>query len=254
MDLGLSDKRALVTGGTRGIGRAIVELLLSEGCHVAFCARDADQVRSTEQMLTREDGPRVLGRAVDVTDAPALTTFVDSAASELEGLDIVVCNVSALAGAPDAAAWRAALEVDVLGTLNTVEPALPHLRRSKSPAIVAIASTAGLELWGGVRAYNSMKAALINYISSLSSTLAGEGIRANTVSPGTIFFEGGVWDNRRKADPEFFNNALAQNPMGRMGTPQEVANAVAFLASPAASFISGTNLVVDGALTRRVQY
>jgi 3-oxoacyl-[acyl-carrier protein] reductase len=119
---------------------------------------------------------------------------------------------------------------------------------------VAIASTAGLEFWFGVRAYNSLKAAVVNYVSALSTTHADKGIRANTVSPGTILFEGGNWDRRRTEAPDIYRRALELNPTGRMGTPEEVARAVAFLASPAASFITGANLVVDGALTRRVQY
>ena len=131
---------------------------------------------------------------------------------------------------------------------------MPHLEDSDAAAIVTISSVAGVESFGGVRPYNSVKAALINYTSNLANALAAQGIRANCVSPGTIFFEGGVWDQRRLNDPETYEAALARNPTGRMGTAEEVADAVAFLASPLSGFTTGANLVVDGGITQRVQY
>lgn len=253
MDLGLKGKKAIVTGGTRGIGRAIAMELAGEGCDVAICARDAGRVTEAVAALA-EKGVTATGGAVDVSDSQSFRHWVTNAAEELGGLDILVPNVSALAPAPDEDSWRLGLEIDILGTVRAVEAAMPFLQRSNSAAIVAIASTAALESFGGVRSYNAIKAALINYISSLSSALASKGIRANTVSPGTIYFEGGVWHKRRQEAPELFDMALGRNPMGRMGTPEEVAKAVVFLASPAAGFITGANLVVDGALTQRVQF
>jgi NAD(P)-dependent dehydrogenase (short-subunit alcohol dehydrogenase family) len=183
-----------------------------------------------------------------------LRAFIARAADELGGLDILVPNVSAMGTAPGEESWRAGMEVDILGTVRSVEAALPYLERSGAGAIVAISSVAAVTAFGGVRPYNAVKAALIAYIAALSVELAPKGIRANTVSPGTIYFEGGVWHQREREAPDFFKSALGRNPMGRMGTPQEVANAVAFLASPAASFVTGTNLIVDGALSRRVQF
>lgn len=253
MELGLKGKRAVITGGTRGIGRAIAERLADEGCAIGLCARDAAAVGATVEALGAT-GAVATGRALDVADGDALRGWIADAAEELGGLDIIVPNVSALAGTPDIASWRLGFELDVLGTVHAVEAALPFLERSDGAAIVAIASTAGVESFGGVRPYNTVKAAVINYISNLSQALAAKGIRANTVSPGTIFFEGGVWDQRRKEAPELYETALGLNPMGRMGTPEEVANAVAFLASPSASFTTGANLIVDGGITRRVQY
>ncbi len=253
MDLGLKGKRALVTGGTRGIGRAIVDALAGEGADVAFCARDAAAVEQTVAGLG-QSGVRVSGAALDVTDGEGLPAWIDGVAAEFGGIDIVVANVSALSGTPGEEGWRRGFEVDVLATVRTVDAALPHLEKSEAGSIVAIASTAALESFGGVRAYNSVKAAVINYVSSLASALAPQGIRANTVSPGSIFFEGGVWDTRKREQPEIFEAVLARNPMGRMGTPEEVARAVSCLAGPSASFITGANLVVDGGLTQRVQY
>ncbi len=253
MDLGLKGLRALVTGGTRGIGRAIVDRLAEEGAHVAFCARDAGQVTATMEAV-EASGVRASGAAIDVGDGDALAAWIDTAVDALGGLDIVIPNVSALGSVLGDEGWRRGFEIDIMATVHTVEAALPHLQGSDAGSIVVISSTAALEAFGGVRPYNAVKAALINYTSSLSSALASKGIRANTVSPGTIYFEDGVWGRREREDPEVFKMALSRNPTGRMGRPEEVANAAVFLASPAASFITGANLVVDGGLTQRVQY
>jgi 3-oxoacyl-[acyl-carrier protein] reductase len=253
MDLGLQGKKALVTGGSRGIGRAIAEGLAGEGADIAICARNEGPLQEVVAELGGR-GVTAIGSAVDVADGAALKAWIESAASDLGGLDVVVANVSALGAAASEEAWRQSFEIDLLGTVRTVEAALPFLKRSENAAIVAISSIAGIEFFGGVRAYNALKAGLINYASSLASALAESGIRVNTVSPGTIFFEGGVWHRRQLEEPETHAAALAMNPMGRMGSAQEVANAAVFLSSPAASFISGTNLLVDGALTRGVQF
>jgi 3-oxoacyl-[acyl-carrier protein] reductase len=131
---------------------------------------------------------------------------------------------------------------------------MPALEKSDAGAIVAISSIAAVESSGSVRPYNAVKAAVIAYVSNLAGALASRNIRANCVSPGTIYFEGGVWHQRELDAPEIYKGALAGNPMGRMGSAEEVANAVVFLASPAASFVTGTNLIVDGAFTNRVQF
>ena len=252
MDLHLKGKRALVTGGTKGIGRAIAFGLAAEGCDVALCARDEDAVRDTVAEL-RLAGVSAHGEALDVGNAEALAGFVANTAQRFKGLDIVVCNASALASGSDEDAFRQAFEIDLMHTRNACEAALPHLEKSGNGSIVAISSISGSEDYGyGSSAYGTMKAALFFYIKSLARHVAPKGIRANVVSPGTTLFEGGYWDRVRQKDPERFARNVAENPFGRMARPEEIADAVVFLSSDRASFVSGTNLVVDGTLTMRI--
>jgi len=252
MDLGLKGLRAVVTGGTKGIGRAICETLVAEGAHVAFCARNADEVAQAVQAMSVH-GPSVTGTTLDVADGEALARWVAGAAADFGGLDIVVANVSALAIANDEAAWRKGFDVDMMGTVRLVNAALPFLEKSAHASIVTISSVSGREIDFASGPYGAFKAAIVHYTQGLAYHLAGKHIRANTVSPGNTYFAGGVWNQIEHGNPELFKTALAMNPTGRMGTPQEMANAAVFLASPAASFITGTNLVVDGALTKGVQ-
>jgi 3-oxoacyl-[acyl-carrier protein] reductase len=253
MDLGLAGRRVLVTGGTKGIGRAIVEQFIAEGAHVAFCARNAAEVRATAATLS-EGGGVAYGSALDVSDGPALATWVADAAASLGGIDIVVPNVSALAVAGDEAAWNAGFQTDIMGTVRVVDAAMPFLATSDAASIVIISSVSGREVDFAAGPYGAFKAALIHYAQGLAFQLAGKNIRANTVSPGNTYFPGGVWERIEQGNPALFAQSLALNPTGRMGRPEEVARAAVFLASPAASFITGTNLVVDGALTRGVQF
>jgi 3-oxoacyl-[acyl-carrier protein] reductase len=244
MDLGLDGKRFLVTGGTRGIGRAVVEGLLAEGAEVAYCARTVDDDTAV---------PSAVGTAVDVADTAAVTAWVAHTTETLGGIDGLVANVSALAIPDNPENWRASFEVDLMGTVGLVNAALPFLTDSRG-SIVTISSVSGREIDFAAGPYGTVKAAIIHYTQGLAYQLAAQGVRANTVSPGNTYFPGGVWPSIEENDPELFATALGLNPTGRMATPQEVANAVVFLSSSAASFITGTNLVVDGALTRGVQF
>jgi NAD(P)-dependent dehydrogenase (short-subunit alcohol dehydrogenase family) len=177
---------------------------------------------------------------------------------ELGGLDILVSNVSAMGGLSGDEGWRRYFEIDLLGTVHAVEAARPWLEKSDAAAIVVIASIAAIEVGhdvfpdGFLQAYGAMKAALTNYTAEISRTLGPLGIRANAVSPGQIYFPGGVWQRREAEGNPMVQKALAKIRLGRFGRPEDVARAVAFLASPAASFVSGANLVIDGAFTRRV--
>ena len=251
MDLQLTGKRVLVTGGTRGIGRAVVETFVDEGATVGFCARGAGDVADTEKAL--QPSGTVKGSVVDVGDAAALDRWVRESAEAFGGLDVVVANVSALAIPDTDENWEASLNVDLMHTVRLVKSAMPYLERSDAAAIVAVSSVSGREADFAAGPYGTAKTAIVGYIQGLALQLAGKGIRANTISPGNTFFPGGVWETIKDHNTELYDMALGLNPTGRMGTPEEMAAAVVFLASPRSSFTSGTNLVVDGALTRGIQ-
>jgi 3-oxoacyl-[acyl-carrier protein] reductase len=255
MDLGLTGKKAIVTGGSRGIGRRICELLAEEGCDLALCARGKAGVEEAVTGLAGK-GVRAHGEVVDVADTTALRAWVADAVRQLGGLDVFVANVSAFGMAMDEDSWRRSFDIDVMGTVAGVEAAIPHLEKSPAGAIVVVGTTGALEMYGAgyVRPYAAVKAALVPYVKGIARSLAPKGVRANLVSPGNIYFKGGVWHTVEERNPETFKMMLSLNPMGRMGTPEEVANAVVFLASPRAGFITGTNLIIDGALTQRVQF
>ena len=252
MDLGLKGLRAIVTGGSKGIGRRCAELFAAEGAHVALCARDAAEVEATVAALEAR-GVTAFGQAVDVADKAALEAWVAASADALGGIDMVVANVSALAVDDSEEAWRRGFETDLMHTVRTVNAALPQLEASKAASITIIASVSGREIDFTGPAYGAFKAALVHYAQGLAHRLAGRGIRANTVSPGNTYFEGGIWQWIERNNAALFAEAMALNPTGRMASPEEIARGVVFLASPASSFTTGTNLVIDGALTRGVQ-
>lgn len=256
MDLGLKGKKAVITGGSRGIGRAIAETFAGEGCNVAICARSADQLHEAVEAL-KAKGVSAFGGEVDVADESRLENWISEAAGQLGGIDILVSNVGAMAIGADADAWRQNLNVDVLGLVHLVEAGLPHLEKAAEQngdaAVIAIGSTASVAA-SEPSSYGAIKGALVHYIKGVAKQNAAKKIRANVVSPGMVYFEGGVWHKVEQFMPEYFKDALARNPMGRMASPQEIANAVVFLASPRSSFTTGINLNVEGALTDRVNY
>jgi 3-oxoacyl-[acyl-carrier protein] reductase len=253
MDLGLKGKRAIVTGGSKGIGRRCADIFADEGAHVAICARNQAEVDATVAGL-RAKGVVAHGAALDVSDKAALEGWVADAAKALGGIDIVVPNVSALDMGDTEEAWRHEFEIDLLHTVRTVNAAMPHLEKSDAPSIVVISSVSGREVDFTSPAYGATKAALIHYAQGLAYKLAGKMIRVNSVSPGNTYFDGGIWQWIENNNPELFKQALGLNPTGRMATAEEIARGVVFLASPASSFTTGTNLVIDGALTKGVQF
>ena len=249
MDLGLNGKRAIVTGATRGIGRAIAERLTAEGARVAICARDEAAVAEA----IGEIGGDTMGSAVNVRDADAYKAWLENTVAALGGVDVFVANVSGGGGMDSEKNWWRCFELDVLHTVRGCEALLPALKESGDGAIVIIGSTNAVEFFGGPMAYNAMKAALVNYSNQLSQFVRGEGVRVNTVSPGPVYFEGGAWEMIQGTMPKFYESTVRRIPAGKMGTPEEVANVVTFLASPAASLVTGTNLIADNGYTKRVQ-
>ncbi|MBT9500923.1 MAG: SDR family oxidoreductase [Burkholderiaceae bacterium] len=242
MDLGLKGLRAVVTGGSAGIGAAVVRTLAAEGCDVAFCARTPARIDAALTALQGLPG-RVQAEAVDVTDTAQFQAWL----AKLDGFDIFVANVSALSGD-----WAAALATDIRATVEATEAALTYLQRSPHGALTYIGSKAGSLAAPNSAAYGAAKAAMAHYMKSLSARLL-PAVRVNTVSPGDTLFDGGLWDRVRRDEPGVFQKVLQRNPMQRLATAEEIARVVAFVSSPAASFVAGANWYVDGGSIQHVQ-
>ncbi|NNC80460.1 MAG: SDR family oxidoreductase [Acidimicrobiales bacterium] len=250
MDLGLDGKRAIITGGSRGIGLEIARTLIAEGSSVAICARGASGVEEAVAEL----GDRAWGSAVDVSNPDEYTEWMGHAIDHLGGLDIFIGNVAFTPDADAETRWKAAFDVDLMHCVRGCTAARSALADSDWGSIVLISSVSNAmtELPEEERAYGAMKAALVSYAGQLAQELAAEGTRVNSVSPGPVFFEGGVWDQIRTAEPEFYEFALTLPALGRLGTPEEVARTVAFVASPASSFTTGSNIRLDGGTLKTV--
>jgi len=256
MDLGLKGRNAVVLGGTRGIGRAIAETLAGEGAGVAVCARNAEQVAATIAEL-KAKGVRATGAPLDLTDAAALKSWIADAAKELGSIDMLFSNAGAMAQGGDPASWEQNFRLDVLGAVNAFEAAQQFLEASGAKtgdaAFIIISSVSAAQA-DTASSYGPIKAALVHMAKGLARQHAARKIRVNVVSPGTVYFKGGIWNMVERDMPKRYQDALARNPTGRMATPQEIANAAVFLASPASSFTTGSNLVVDGAISNRVNF
>lgn len=252
MDLGLKGKRALVTGGTRGIGAAIVQLLVDEGASVATCARSADQVKACMQSYNEKEA-NVHAAVCDVGNAQAYAEWVGESAKVLGGVDIFIANVSGGSHAGEEG-WQSAFNVDLMATVRGCEMVMPLMAQGGNGSIVIISSIAGVESLGGVNAYGTIKAGLIAYAGQLAEDAGPHGIRVNAVSPGPIHVDDGFWGGVQSQQPDMYNAVAARHHAGRMGTTKEVANATVFLASPAASWVTGTNMIIDGGFTKRVQF
>jgi 3-oxoacyl-[acyl-carrier protein] reductase len=245
VDLQLKGKNAVVTAASKGIGKAIALRLAGEGVNVAICARGEDSLRATEGEL-RHTGVKTLSRACDVGQAQALEPFLAEARQTLGSVDILVNNASAFGLADDEATWTTSVNVDLLASVGATRVVAPWMAASGGGAIVHISSISALEAWGPVGAYSAVKAALISHSKSMAVNLASQKIRVNVVAPGSIEFAGGIWDRVKQGNRPFYDTVLAGIPSGRMGTAEEVADAVVFLVSPRASWITGVCLSVDG--------
>lgn len=257
MDLKLEGRKVIVTGATRGIGLRIARQFAAEGAHLGICARTESAVLNTIGEFQKK-GVKIVGDAVDVADEDAYPAWIASAAERLGGLDIFVSNVSAGPTKPGEEGWHDLFETDMLAAVRGCEAALPYLRKSDAASIVLIGSISGVMAKAlrapGIHAYGSFKAALIAYGAQISKELAKEGIRVNIVSPGAIYFEGGPWDYIKQNAPHIYQDAVDQTVIGRLGTPEEVAATVVFLASPLSSFTTSQNLHVDGGYMQHVAF
>jgi len=251
MDLGLKGKKVILTGGSRGLGRAALELFAAEGADVAFFSRNADQVAEAKASLEQHGG-KVFAEAFDMEtgDYPG---WLAKAAEALGGCDVFVHNISS-SGAGGTGDWDMTYRYDMMGAVTGCETLQPWLEKSGSGAIILMSSTAAIETFIMPQAFNAVKAALITYGKQLSQAWGPKGIRVNVVSPGPIVFPGGNWSGIKAAMPDFYGATEAAMALGRFGTPEEVARTVVFLASPASSYTTGTNVVIDGGYTKRVQF
>ncbi|KAF1696677.1 3-ketoacyl-ACP reductase [Pseudoxanthomonas jiangsuensis] len=251
MDLELEGKRCVVLGGSRGIGRAIALGLAAEGADVAVCARGAD-VRGRNALHEVEGalqahGRRVHVRPCDLGDAASMAAFLDGVRQAFGGVDVLVHNASALALGPSLADFEASLQLDVLAAARACSQVIPWMKAAGGGSIVLVASISGLEASPGPDfGYASAKAALIAYAKKLSIYHGPDRIRANAIAPGSVEFEGGLWDRVRRQDPPRYEAVRGTIPWGRMGTLQEIADVAVFLASPRSGWVTGACVPVDG--------
>lgn len=274
MDLGLSGKKVVVSAATRGVGRVIARTFLEEGATVAICGRRPGGGAGFEAGPQGEGHPlaqngvkeaveylsqfgEVFGDSVDCADEAAVRSWVKSAGERMGGIDIAVSNASALGGGPATReGWETSFNVDLMSSVAIFETAYPWLKQADNAAFVQTGSVSAIENhpFGENLSYSAMKAALINYVHQLAHKHMAEGIRCNTVCPGPTFIEDGSWGFLQGYMPDYYDHNLARHPAGRFGRPEEIANAVVFLASERASWIMGENLVVDGGYSTHVKF
>lgn len=242
-----------MTGGSRGIGRAVAGLLATEGCDIAICGRGRERLDKSVEELGML-GVKASGRALNARDADAYRSWLSDSCEEMGGLDILVASLSAGGGMDSERNWYRNFEIDLMSAVRGVETVLRYLKRSEVPSIVIMGTMAATETFAAPMAYNALKAALMTYSKQLSQALAKRNIRVNCISPGPTVFPGSAWEMVQIANKKLYASTIRQQPQRRMATAEEIAKCVVFIASPAASWVNGSHLLVDGGFSKRVQF
>lgn len=253
MDLGLKGMKAAVTGGSRGIGKSIATLLAQEGCDVSICARGEEAIAATRAEIEGH-GVRSFGVSLQGRDGDSVRQWTRDTCDSFGGLDVLVCSLSAGGGTNEERYWYRSFEIDLMSATRAVEEAYPHLKKSANGSILIMSSMAAAETFVSPMAYNSMKAALVTWSKHLAEHYAPKGIRVNCLQPGPTMFPGSNWEMIKVARSRTFSGVLRQQPTRRMGEAEEIARSAVFLASPAARWVTGATLRVDGGYTKGVQF
>jgi len=244
MAFDFTGKRAVICGGSRGIGRSIALALAQAGAAVSICARGAETLEMTRAAIAASGHPAHAG-VCNLADGAAVARYVADAQAALGGIDVLVNNASGFGSTDDAKGWGISMAVDMMAIVHATHAALPALKQAKG-CVVNTSSISGLRSAARQPPYGAIKAAVMHYTNTQAAMYAKDGIRVNGVAPGSIEFPGGLWENRKTSNPALYNAVLNAIPFGRLGYPEEVANVVLFLASPYASWITGQTIVVDG--------
>ena len=245
MQLNFKGRRVVVTGGSKGIGRSIALGFADAGAAVSICARGRPALEATSAEIAAR-GVKAHAAACDLADKAAIATYIGAAADALGGIDILVNNASGFGASDDEAGWAKSLDIDVMATVRASHAAIPFIDKAGGGAILNIASISGYGASARTAPYAAVKAALINYTMSQALMLAAKKIRVNAIAPGSIEFPGGMWAERKASSPKLYDAILKSIPWGRLGHPEEIANAALFLCSSSASWVTGQTLTVDG--------
>jgi 3-oxoacyl-[acyl-carrier protein] reductase len=245
MNIDLAGKRAIVAGGSRGIGRAIALALAGAGAGVSICARGAERLAATREEIARHSNA-THSAVCDLAEEAAVPRYIEDAAAALGGIDILVNNASGFGASDDEKGWAVSVSVDLMATVRASHAALPYLEKSGSGTILNISSISGFRATPRTPPYAAIKAAVLQYTLTQAASLARKGIRVNCIAPGSIEFPGGTWERARLNNPDLYGRILRSIPFGRLGKPEEIAQVALFLCSPLAGWVTGQNIAVDG--------